>query len=286
MLKYDPKKIMYYHFKMPDKTLDWGLRALACNDDIVNLAQYVKDNKVIEVFIEHGETTVKSYYMPTFKEKVQLKELNNNVDVVELDDESPIVPHTTRNRKFLGMPKCRKTLALEWLANNEVGQPSGLGGDESNIGDDESNVGGSGGDKTYEGGDASGLGGDEPNVGGDDNHVSDDQNDVEIVDDEHIIDQIHVSKEGFGFTCTSDDEGEIDGDPHRTRVNINEDGDPHRNEVNINEDDINAIDYDMYESELDDEDSGSVRRAALRKLRKKEIASNEGEIVNFFFLGQ
>ena len=53
MLKYDPREIMYYHFKIPDKNLDWGgLRALACDDDIVKLAQYVKDNKVIEVYIE------------------------------------------------------------------------------------------------------------------------------------------------------------------------------------------------------------------------------------------
>ena len=248
MLKYDPREIMYYHFKIPDKNLDWGLRALACDDDIVNLAQYVKDNKVIEVFIEHGETTVESYYMPTFKEKVQLKELNNNVDVVELGDELPIVPQTTRKRKFLGMPKCRKTLALEWLADNEVGQPSGLGGDESNVG----------GDETYEGVDASGLGVDEPNVGGDDNHVSDDQNDEELVDDEHIIDQVDVNMEGFRFTCNSDDERETDGD-----------GDPYRTEVNINEDDIDVIEFDVYESEIDEEDSGSIRRAALRKMRKK-----------------
>ncbi|GKE15871.1 hypothetical protein Tco_1423448, partial [Tanacetum coccineum] len=46
MLKYDTRDIMYYHFKIPDKNLDWGLRALASDDDIVYLSKFVKDNKV------------------------------------------------------------------------------------------------------------------------------------------------------------------------------------------------------------------------------------------------
>nr|GEV57822.1 hypothetical protein [Tanacetum cinerariifolium] len=87
-------------------------RALASDDDIVYLSKFVKDNKVIEVYIEHGETTVESYYMPTFTEKLQLKELNNNDEVVELDEELPIVSHT-RKMKFLGIPKCRNTLAIK-----------------------------------------------------------------------------------------------------------------------------------------------------------------------------
>ncbi|GJY23876.1 mutator type transposase [Tanacetum coccineum] len=144
MLKYDTRDIMYYHFKIPDKNLDWGLRALASDDDIVYLSKFVKDNKVIEVYIEHGETTVESYYMPTFTEKLQLKELNNNDEVVELDEELPIVPHT-RKRKFLGIPKCRKTLAIEWLSNDQVGEHSGLGGAENASGEDNA----ASGDENY-----------------------------------------------------------------------------------------------------------------------------------------
>ncbi|GKD51443.1 hypothetical protein Tco_1280419, partial [Tanacetum coccineum] len=53
--------IMYYHFKIPDKNLDWGLRALASDDDIIYLSKFVKYNKVIEVYIEHGETTVEKW---------------------------------------------------------------------------------------------------------------------------------------------------------------------------------------------------------------------------------
>ncbi|GJW10757.1 O-fucosyltransferase family protein [Tanacetum coccineum] len=247
MLKYDTRDIMYYHFKIPDKNLDWGLRALVSDDDIVYLSKFVKDNKVIEVYIEHGETIVESYYMPTFTEKLQLKELNNNDEVVELDEELPIVPHT-RKRKFLGIPKCRKTLAIEWLSNDQVGQHSGLGGENEASGEDHA-------------------------ASGDENYATADENDnvdgvEDIVDDEHIIDQVDVNMEGFRFTSNSDERDTI------------------RPQVNINEDDLEVIDYDEFESELDEDDIGSTRRAALRKLRKKGNADNESGIVNHFFLGQ
>ncbi|GJY61952.1 mutator type transposase [Tanacetum coccineum] len=220
-----------------------GLRALASDDDIVYLSKFVKDNKVIEVYIEH----VESYYMPTFTEKLQLKELNNNDEVVELDEELPIVPHT-RKRKFLGIPKCRKTLAIEWLSNDQVGQHSGLGGAENASGEDNA-------------------------ASGDENYATADENDnvdgvEDIVDDEHIIDQVDVNMEGFRFTANSDERDTI------------------RPQVNINEDDLEVIDYDEFESELDEDDIGSTRRAALRKLRKKGNADNESGIVNHFFLGQ
>ncbi|GKB93443.1 hypothetical protein Tco_0979580 [Tanacetum coccineum] len=224
-----------------------GIRAFGSDDDIVYLSKFVKDNKVIEVYIEHGETTVESYYMPTFTEKLQLKELNNNDEVVELDEELPIVPHT-RKRKFLGIPKCRKTLAIEWLSNDQVGQHSGLGGAENASGEDNA-------------------------ASGDENYATADENDnvdgvEDIVDDEHIIDQVDVNMEGFRFTANSDERDTI------------------RPQVNINEDDLEVIDYDEFESELDEDDIGSTRRAALRKLRKKGNADNESGIVNHFFLGQ
>ncbi|GJW07339.1 O-fucosyltransferase family protein [Tanacetum coccineum] len=261
MLKYDTRDIMYYHFKIPDKNLDWGLRALASDDDIVYLSKFVKDNKVIEVYIEHGETTVESYYMPTFTEKLQLKELNNNDEVVELDEELPIVPHT-RKRKFLGIPKCRKTLAIEWLSNDQVGQHSGLGGAENASGEDNAASG-----------DENEASGEDHAASGDENYATADENDnvdgvEDIVDDGHIIDQVDANMEGFRFTANSDERDTI------------------RPQVNINEDDLEVIDYDEFKSELDEDDIGSTRRAALKKLRKKGNANNENGIVNHFFLGQ
>ncbi|GKF92077.1 hypothetical protein Tco_0278796 [Tanacetum coccineum] len=74
--------------------------------------------------------------------------------------------------------------------------------------------------------------------------------------------------EGFRFTANSDERDTI------------------RPQVNINEDDLEVIDYEEFESELDEDDIGSTRRAALGKLRKKGNADNESVIVNHFFLGQ
>ncbi|GJZ97132.1 mutator type transposase [Tanacetum coccineum] len=233
MLKYDTRDIMYYHFKIPDKNLDWGLRALASDDDIVYLSKFVKDNK----------------------------ELNNNDEVVELDEELPIVPHT-RKRKFLGIPKCRKTLAIEWLSNDQVGQHSGLGGAENASGEDNAASG-----------DENEASGEDHAASGDENYATADENDnvdgvEDIVDDEHIIDQVDVNMEGFRFTANSDERDTI------------------RPQVNINEDDLEVIDYDEFKSEIDEDDIGSTRRAALKKLRKKGNANNENGIVNHFFLGQ
>ncbi|GJY78500.1 transposase, MuDR [Tanacetum coccineum] len=45
MLKYDTRDIMYYHFKIPDKNLDWGLKALASDDDIVYLLNLSSSSK-------------------------------------------------------------------------------------------------------------------------------------------------------------------------------------------------------------------------------------------------
>ncbi|GJT28558.1 hypothetical protein Tco_0908833 [Tanacetum coccineum] len=144
-------------------------------------------NKVIEMYIEHGETKVESYYLPTFNEKLQIRDLNNNDEVVELDKELLVVPHT-RKRKFLGMLKCIKTLALEWLTNDQVRQHSGLGGVENDLGGDQNDLGGDqnddGSDKiTISGDDNFGSGyenarsGDENDARGDDNAASGDKND-------------------------------------------------------------------------------------------------------------
>ncbi|GJY79500.1 mutator type transposase [Tanacetum coccineum] len=135
MLKYDPRDIMFYHFNIPNKTLDWGLRALASDDDVVNHSQYVKDNK----------------------------------------------------------------------------------------------------------------------------------------DEEHIIDQLDVNMEGFRFTVQSKDEGYVD---------------PLRLVVNLNEDDLEVIDYDSFESDVGDDDVNNDRRKVLRELKRKGKAAGDGNIVNFFYVGQ
>ena len=305
MLKYDPREIMYYHFKIPNKTLDWGLRALACDDDVNNLAQYVKDNKVIDVFIEHGETTVESYYMPKFGESVQIRELDENVNVVALDDEEVaglVVTKPYKKGKSLGLPKCRKRVAIEWLTDEVNEESSGIGHDTDEVnehindGQDTSGVGVNteqcdeqGDEQVHEQGDEyvneqgdeyvneqvnDDLDADMYDDYGDEEHDSDghDRDGAEeIVDEEHIIDELDVSMEGFRFTVETENERE---------------NDPMRPHLNINEDDLQVINYDSFDSDIDDDDIESGRKVALRKLKKKGASSGDGSIVNKLWIGR
>ncbi|GJY72256.1 hypothetical protein Tco_0475959 [Tanacetum coccineum] len=213
MLKYDPRDIMFYHFNIPNKTLDWGLRALASDDDVVNLSQYVKDNKVIDVYIEHGETTVESYYMPKFIESARIRELDDNNEVIDLDEgnvDRTLVTKKQTNGKFLGLPKCRKRLAIEWLADGLPRESSGLR--EENL---EFNDG------------AEGLSGDN----------------IEFNDGAEWLGDEHSNEKG----CLQSEE-----------------------------------DY----SDVGDDDVNSDRRKVLRELKRKGKANGDGNIVNFFYVGQ
>ncbi|GJX78384.1 hypothetical protein Tco_0325195 [Tanacetum coccineum] len=44
-LGYDPKQLMFYHFKFPNKSLDYGLRPLSCDDDVVTLIKRESERK-------------------------------------------------------------------------------------------------------------------------------------------------------------------------------------------------------------------------------------------------
>ncbi|GJX67579.1 mutator type transposase [Tanacetum coccineum] len=138
-----------------------------------------------------------------------------------------------------------KNFQLKELIQYKVEQHSRLGSAENASGEDNAASG-----------DENEASGEDHAASGDENYATADENDnvdgvEDIVDDEHIIDQVDVNMEGFRFTANSDERDTI------------------RPQVNINEDDLEVIDYDEFESELDEDDIGSTRRAALRKLRKK-----------------
>nr|GEX61049.1 hypothetical protein [Tanacetum cinerariifolium] len=56
---------MFYNYLRPLASLDEGLYALACEEDISFLATLVRSFKLIEVYIEHGLTAVDSYNRPS-----------------------------------------------------------------------------------------------------------------------------------------------------------------------------------------------------------------------------
>ncbi|CAI9295555.1 unnamed protein product [Lactuca saligna] len=75
-LGYSVPPVIYYYFRIPHEDLDFGLRDLGNDNDVLNLAQYIGDNKVIKVYTEHGQTNLLTYFMsPKGKQKVIIKEL-------------------------------------------------------------------------------------------------------------------------------------------------------------------------------------------------------------------
>ncbi|GKD69757.1 hypothetical protein Tco_1323847 [Tanacetum coccineum] len=80
-LGYDPKQLMYYHFKLPNKSLDYGLRPLSCDDDLVGLINIVETFKLVEVFIEYWLTSVDHHYLSPFKPSVEIEELDDDIEL-------------------------------------------------------------------------------------------------------------------------------------------------------------------------------------------------------------
>nr|KAJ0193962.1 hypothetical protein LSAT_V11C800453920 [Lactuca sativa] len=78
----------YYYFSRPLYDLDFGLFALGGDQDIHHFGSYVSKNKLIEVHIEHGNSSFLTYEMPTNHSKVRIQEI--------------IQPPTCSRRLFLG----------------------------------------------------------------------------------------------------------------------------------------------------------------------------------------
>ncbi|GKF83166.1 hypothetical protein Tco_0244822, partial [Tanacetum coccineum] len=55
---------LLYNYLRPLTTLDEGLYALECEEDVRCLATIVRGFKLIEVLIEHGVTAINSYQRP------------------------------------------------------------------------------------------------------------------------------------------------------------------------------------------------------------------------------
>ncbi|GJZ71449.1 hypothetical protein Tco_0635300, partial [Tanacetum coccineum] len=66
---------LYYYYLRPLTTLDEGLYALACEEDVRFLATIVRSFKLIEVYIEHGVTVVNSYQRPQSHVKATIEDI-------------------------------------------------------------------------------------------------------------------------------------------------------------------------------------------------------------------
>nr|GEU61800.1 transposase, mutator type [Tanacetum cinerariifolium] len=71
-LGYGVADLMYYHFLRPRLGLDYGLHHLIVDADVLELAKYVKDSKIILVYVEHGSANVDSSIFVTPKKRVAI----------------------------------------------------------------------------------------------------------------------------------------------------------------------------------------------------------------------
>ncbi|GJZ39986.1 hypothetical protein Tco_0586549 [Tanacetum coccineum] len=55
---------IYYHYMIPGTDLEIGLRALGNHLDVLGLAKYINDNKLIMVYCEHIDTKLNTYAPP------------------------------------------------------------------------------------------------------------------------------------------------------------------------------------------------------------------------------
>ncbi|GKA39308.1 hypothetical protein Tco_0731859 [Tanacetum coccineum] len=87
--------------------LDYGIHPLTVNVDVLKLAKYVKDNKIILVYFKHGSTNVDSSIFVTHKNGVAIA-VNNHLRKAPTEiDSSPDV-----NRNLT--PMCHRNLIKEW----------------------------------------------------------------------------------------------------------------------------------------------------------------------------
>ncbi|GJV71040.1 hypothetical protein Tco_1491035, partial [Tanacetum coccineum] len=57
-LGYGVEDLMYCHFLIPSLGLDYGLHSLNVDADVLEMSKYVKDYKIILVYVEHGSSNV------------------------------------------------------------------------------------------------------------------------------------------------------------------------------------------------------------------------------------
>ncbi|GJY31282.1 hypothetical protein Tco_0414777 [Tanacetum coccineum] len=101
-LGYGVEDLMYCHFLIPSLGLDYGLHSLNVDADVLEMSKYVKDYKIILVYVEHG-----SSIFVTPKKGVSIA-VNNHLRKGPIEiDSSPDVNKTLT-------PMCHRNLTKEW----------------------------------------------------------------------------------------------------------------------------------------------------------------------------
>ncbi|GJS74268.1 hypothetical protein Tco_0707109 [Tanacetum coccineum] len=104
-LGYGVADLMYYHFLRPRLSLDLCLHPLTINADVLELEKYIKNNKIILVYVKHRSTYVETIFA-TPKKGVAIQ-VNNQLRKAPIEiDRNPDV-----NRNLT--PMCSRNLTKD-----------------------------------------------------------------------------------------------------------------------------------------------------------------------------
>nr|GEV81678.1 hypothetical protein [Tanacetum cinerariifolium] len=247
-LGYDPEQLMFYRYKLPNKGLDYGLKPISCDADVISLIKLVANCKVIEVFVEYWLTSVDHHYVSPFKSTIEIEKLDD--DVLN----APLV----RNSKML---------ALCWINEADVAETSVEKNANVNVvGESSVNVVG------------------ESSMGKNDNVPADLYVNDYTIDDRFAFDidenlnlkdyTVYVNQD----KNTNENVNVVENVDENMNENVNADDeyDSDENEQDNIEDEedltdeaLEVLDFDSSDSDVGD-DTASIRRMQLRKLRKTE----------------
>ncbi|GKC02146.1 hypothetical protein Tco_0993756 [Tanacetum coccineum] len=252
-LGYGVEDLMYCHFLIPSLGLDYGLHSLNVDVDVLEMSKYVKDYKIILVYVEHGSSNVDT---STFD---SIPDVNRNV---KKSGKRPIVVESVVD-PFDGLDEILGDYANtgKQITRDEstwkqmvVHVGTSFTADDFSFGkfkevEVEVDTQSEEEESDTEGNDTSGS--DSEDLDYDPKH------DDVFDDDEHIVEEVKVNMNNFSFTAEP---------KHDTSIGV----------VDVQEDDLDVIDYDSFGSDLDD-GIDSERRIQLKELRRIGKQKNKVE---------
>nr|KAJ0211262.1 hypothetical protein LSAT_V11C400228420 [Lactuca sativa] len=248
---------MYYHFRRPLCDLDFGLFALASDDDVRHLAKYVGQHKLIEVYTEHGQTKLHTYSMSPNPSKVRIVEIDctpkrlflewhdtqvepNDVLTFEPNRNNPPVS-PTRNEPSIDKVDMVSDNANIMETEIEHNSDDNSSGDEINSGDD-----------------------------------SESQDGDFLLDEDNIIDDVKVDMREFHLNVDPDVEW-IGGASKRKNHVVTKDG---------NEADLEVIDMELFLSDSSSDDGIEGERNKKIKAIRRAHENENAQVSEPFYLYQ
>nr|KAJ0222777.1 hypothetical protein LSAT_V11C200063570 [Lactuca sativa] len=76
---YSTDDTMYYHYRIPNLDLDFRLKGLVNDQDVISMAQYVAQNRVINLYVDHGSKRLHTYFMSP--SKIVIEQLDNDLSI-------------------------------------------------------------------------------------------------------------------------------------------------------------------------------------------------------------